>query len=56
VNIKFCFKAVKTAIETFQLLKQAYSDNTISPTWFLNGMQEFWTTIKISKLMNAVVD
>jgi hypothetical protein len=31
-SIKFCFKAGKSAIETFQLINQAYGDNTFSPT------------------------
>jgi hypothetical protein len=29
-SIKFCFKNRKTAIETFQLIKQAYGDNALS--------------------------
>jgi hypothetical protein len=37
-NIKFSFKAGKTATETFQLIKQAYGDNVLSCTrvfeWF----------------------
>jgi hypothetical protein len=32
-NIKFCFKTGKTAIETFQLIKQACGDNALSRTW-----------------------
>jgi hypothetical protein len=31
-NIKFCFKTGKPAIETFQLIKQAYGNNALSCT------------------------
>jgi hypothetical protein len=34
-NIKFCFKAGKTATETFQLIKLAYGDNALSHTQVL---------------------
>jgi hypothetical protein len=53
-NIKFCLKTGKTATETFQLLKQAYGDNALSRTRFLNGTQDIGTAAKISKMTNAV--
>jgi hypothetical protein len=54
-NIKFCFKVGKTARETFQLIKQAYHDSAIIHG-VLNGMQDFGTAVKISKMTNAVDD
>ena len=30
--VKFCFKLRKSALETFELIKQAYGDDTLSPT------------------------
>jgi hypothetical protein len=41
-----------TVTETFQLIKQAYGDNALIHR-FLNGMQDFWTVVKIL-MMNAV--
>jgi hypothetical protein len=31
-NLKFCFKMCRTATETFQLIKEAYGENTVSHT------------------------
>jgi hypothetical protein len=40
-NIKFCFKRGKTATETFQLIKQAYGDNSLSRTWVFEWYARF---------------
>ena len=47
VNIKFCYKLGKTASETFEMLKQAYGDDTLCRAavfrWyakFRNGREE----------------
>jgi hypothetical protein len=44
----------KTATETFQLIKQAYVTRLSLVHRFLNGMQDFGTGLKISKMTNAV--
>jgi hypothetical protein len=53
-NIKFCFKTGKAATETFQLIKLAYGDNALVHG-FLNGMQDFRTAVKISKMTTAAI-
>jgi hypothetical protein len=56
-NSKFCFKTGKTATETSLLIKQAYGDNALSLVhWFWNGMLDFGTAVKISKMTKAVDD
>jgi hypothetical protein len=41
-NLKFCFKMGRTAIETFQLIKQAYGENAVSHTWVFEWYARFW--------------
>lgn len=40
-NIKFCFNTGKTAIEAFQLIKQAYADNILPHTWVFEWYARF---------------
>jgi hypothetical protein len=44
----------KTASETFQLIKQAYSDNALPYTVFY--IQYFWMVVEILKVTNTVGD
>jgi hypothetical protein len=47
----------KTATETLRMMKLAYGHNALSLVHgFLNGGQDFGTTLKISKMMNTMND
>jgi len=41
ICIKFCFKIGKTATETYQLLQQAYSEDTMGRTQVFDGFRRF---------------
>jgi hypothetical protein len=45
-NIKYCFKTCKTATETFQLMKEAYSDNALFRTWVFVMVFEWFKRFK----------
>jgi len=41
ICIKFCFKIVKTATETYQLLQQAYGEDTMGRTQVFDWLRRF---------------
>ena len=41
ISIKFCFKIGKTATETYQLLQQAYSEDTLGRTQVFDWFRRF---------------
>jgi hypothetical protein len=53
-NIKFCFKTGRTATETFQLMNRLMVTMLSLVHGLLNGMQDFGTAMKISKMTKAV--
>jgi hypothetical protein len=53
-NIGFCFKTDQRATEAFQLITQPDGANTGPRTKMFNGVKDFGTSVKITKMTNAV--